>query len=309
MTPGNPGGPDGPDGKDDDPMRVTDTMLWDLSRRNLVRAQARLFTATERVSSGLRLEKPSDAPPDVVGLRSVDASLARLRSGERGAAGAQAQLHAAEGALAEAGSVLSRAREIAITGADGTQNAQSRASLATEVAGLRDLMRSLANSKFGNVHLFGGFKTAAPPFLADGTFVGDTGTREVEVLPGLRVAANVSGALAFTAAGGVDVMAVLATLESDLRANDAAAVAARLDDLDVASRQVLSQRVAAGSQLTRVQSSDAMRADSIVRLEAARSGLRDADVPTVITEMAQAQNSLRLALQAASQVLDLTRAA
>jgi flagellar hook-associated protein 3 FlgL len=297
------------DDERDDPMRVTDTMLWDMSRRHLVRAQARMFTATERVSSGLRLEKPSDAPADVGGLRAAEASLFRLRAGQSSATRAEMQLTAAEGALAEAGSVLGRAREIAVAGADGSQNARTRAALAIEVAGLRETMRSLANTRVGSIHVFGGFKTAAPPFLADGTFVGDGGVRQVEVLPGLRVAANVSGVQAFTAAGGVDVFAVLAQLEADLLANDGAAVAANLTSIDTASQQVLAQRTAAGTHLTRVQSSDAIRADSIVRLEAARSGLRDADVPAVITEMAQAQNSLRLALETASQVLEMTKAA
>ena len=290
-------------------MRVTDTMLWDLSRKHLVRAQARLFTATGRVASGLRLEKPSDAPADMAQLRSVDASLARLRSGEVGASRAELQLRGSEAVLGDIGSLLARAREITITGADGSQSAAGRDAMAVEVAGLRDQVRSLANTRVAGVYVFGGFKTAAPPFLTNGTYVGDDGMREVEVLPGLRLSANVSGRQAFTAAGGTELLAVLAQLETDLRANDATAVATRMDDLETSSRQVLSQRVLAGAQLVRIESADAVRADSIARLEAARSGLRDADVPGAITEMAQAQNSLRLALETASQILEITKAA
>jgi len=290
-------------------MRVTDTMLWDLSRKHLVRAQARMFAATERVASGRKLDKPSDAPADTAHLRSIDASLARLRSGEVGASRAELQLRGSETVLGDIGTLVGRARELAITGADGGQSAASRGAMAIEVAALRDQIRALSNAKVGGVYVFGGFKTAAPPFLADGTYLGDDGRREVEALPGLRVTANVSGRQAFTAAGGVDLFGVLTQLETDLSANDQAAVAARLDDLTTASRQVLAQRVLAGGQLLRIESAGAVRADSIVRLEETRSGLRDVDVPGAITEMAQAQNALRLALQTASQILEMTRAA
>jgi flagellar hook-associated protein 3 FlgL len=292
--------------EDEENMRVTDTMLWEMSRKHLVRAQARLFVATRRASSGLRLERPSDGPADVAQLRSVDASLARLRAGEASSSRAELGLRVSEGALAEVGSLLARAREITVVGADGAQSQDSRRALADEVASLRGEVRALANTQAAGVYVFGGFKTGAPPFLSDGTFVGDDGSREVEVLPGLRVAANVSGAKAFTAAGGVDVFAVLDQLEADLRADDANAVAARMADIDGASRQVLAQRVDAGNRLARIQSSDAVRGDSIARFEEARSGLRDADVPAVIAEMAQAQNSLQLALQTAKQILDMT---
>jgi len=287
-------------------MRVTDTMLWDLSRRHVVRAQARLFAATEQVSSGRRVERPSDAPADMSQLRSIEASLARLHAGEVSSTHATLQLRGAESALAETGSVLVRAREIAIAGADGGQLSTGRAALAQEVASLREQVRALANTRVADSYVFGGFKTATPPFLTDGSFIGDDGARDVEVLPGLRVTANVSGARAFTAAGGVDVMAVLEQLETDLLNDDVVGIGARMDDLDVAIRQVLAERTEAGTRLARIESADAVRADSVIRLEEARSGLRDIDVPAAITEMVQAQTALRLALETASQILQIT---
>lgn len=285
--------------------RVSEAMWFDLARRGTARARSRLMAAQEHVATGLRISRPSDAPADVGRLRALDASLARLRAGETAAARAGALLQATESGLGEAANLIDRARDVALAAANAPLSAADRVAAAEEIAGIRAQLLQIANGEVGGVHLFSGFRTAAAPFLPDGTYVGDDGAREIEALPGMRVTINVTGAQAFGAAGGTDIFALLAGLETDLRANDVAAVAARLPDLDAAGGQIRRARVAAGVQIDQLETAATARADALFLAYQARSGVRDADVARAMTDMMQAEQALRAALAVAARIPSL----
>src|SRR5262249_50104746 len=158
---------------------------------------------------------------------------------------------------ASATDVFARAHEIALQAGSGTLTASDRGTFAVEVSQLKEQLVALANQKGSNGYLFGGTKTDAPPFGSSGAFSGGDDDRGAAMGPTLSVTVSVSGAKAFTAAGGQDVFAQLDALEAALSANDPTAIGATVTSLDTSRRQILAARVDAGMKLSRLDVADA----------------------------------------------------
>jgi flagellar hook-associated protein 3 FlgL len=283
-------------------MRVTDNSLLDTARRGIQRAQRRAAAAQEVVSSGLRVSRPADDPTAAAMARRERGRVARAEASLRTADAGFSMAREAESALGSVGDLLARARELAVELGNDTYNAQDRAAAAFEVDELRRAALALANTEIGGVHVFGGFRTAAPPFTAAGAYVGDAGTRELEVAPGVRVQVGFPGTDAFAPAAGVDLFATLDALAGALRANDPAAVRASLDPLARGAEQVLEARARAGAQMSAFETarSAATRVRDSALAERAR--LVEADPFESVTELVKAQRAVEAAVAVAGQL-------
>jgi flagellar hook-associated protein 3 FlgL len=164
---------------------------------------------TETAVSGFRVRKPKDDPSSFASISVKEASLTRLADRKRSLVARTDDLSLAEGALAQAGGIMQRARDLAVQMADGSMGSSERALAAKEVAQLRQALVGLANARGTSGYLFAGSNVETAPFDAAGVFGGNDASVAVEVADGLFVRGNASGAMAFTAAGGRDVFAEL----------------------------------------------------------------------------------------------------
>lgn len=284
-------------------MRVTENMMFSKLMGSVARAQSRYLTAQERAQTGQRVQRLSDDP--VVGARGVvlSARLRGLENMERAAERVRYELSTAEAALAEADTSLARARALAVQGSNASLTATDRQALAAEIDSIRDGLLAIANTDAAGVYVFGGYKTTASPFQADGTYVGDTGVRSVEVAPGVRIDANVSGATVFGASGGTDVFGVLASLRDDLAANNASGAQSRIDELETAIGQITTARSTHGTALARLDEAEGLRENTMQVLQSARAQAVEVDPAEAFGEFVQAQNALQAVLTQASSIL------
>lgn len=178
-------------------MRVSTSQVYRQTTDSLMRNLAEIMRLNTRVSSGKRINKPSDDPTGAG--RALDYKVA-IDVGERygkNVADASNAIGFAENTLGSASSALVRAKELALQAANGTQDAASRAGIAKEAAQLRDHLLSLANSRFGNGYVFSGFKTDVPAFDSSFAYQGDSGAINVMVDRGTMISRNVAGSEAF----------------------------------------------------------------------------------------------------------------
>src|SRR5579859_7129257 len=205
-------------------MRVSDNMKLDNAMRAVTSAQSRQLTAAREASTGARIGAPSDDPVGAARLARIQAGIESTAAYRSSISTVQGDVELSESMLASAGDLFDRAQEIALLGANASQSATERSALANEVAGLRDQLVSIANSKGSLGYLFGG-TSATVPFDATGTFSGNSNPHTVEIAQGSTMDAHIDGAKAFTVAGGRDVFADLTALENALTADDPTAVA------------------------------------------------------------------------------------
>ena len=178
-------------------MRVSSSQVYRQVTDSLMRNLSEIIRLNTQVSSGKRINKPSD---DAAGTARALAYKVAIDAGEqygKNAADASNAIGFADNTLGSVSSALVRAKELAIQAANGTQNAASRAGISREVAQLRDQLLALSNSRFGNGYVFSGFKTDVAAFDASFVYQGDAGTINVMVDRSVMIPRNVTGTEAF----------------------------------------------------------------------------------------------------------------
>jgi|CZCB01.1.fsa_nt_gi flagellar hook-associated protein 3 FlgL len=179
-------------------MRVTQTSVIDNLINNINNNYKRLSRVQEQLSTGKSILLPSDDPAAVGTVlrtkRSINEAEQFISNAEKGAS----WLDLADSALAEATSVLHRAKELLVRGANGTNADAERNIIATEVDELLEHLVSIANSNIGGRHIFAGQKTLEKPFTYDKstrtiTYNGDSKQIMVEIAPGISETISVPG--------------------------------------------------------------------------------------------------------------------
>ncbi len=166
-------------------MRTTPLSAARSTLLSIRTASARIAKATQEVSSGVRVARPSDGPSDAAGIvrtRSELASIARFRENIESV---RTELRAVDGSMFQATSALDRVTQLAAKGASDTADAQDRQLIAAEVEGMFRHLASIANTIHGGRYVFAGSIDNRPPFLFDATapegiiYQGDAANRQL----------------------------------------------------------------------------------------------------------------------------------
>jgi flagellar hook-associated protein 3 FlgL len=290
-------------------VRITDALTFDMATRSTAAAREASVEAQNQVSSGTRVQHPSDDPATAGLIAAHDLTGKRFAAVAQAAGLASDELAAADGALDSVSTALSRARELAIQfSSAGYPQAQS-AMGAQEVKALKDSILSALNTRFGNRYLFGGTQDATAPFdPATGAYQGDAGTRQVEIAPGVYQQSNVRADLAFAppAGGGVNVLDNLTALQTALQANDGPGIRATLDALDASINQTSTARAQAGTSMHAFDVAVAAGKSTASDEEATTSKLGEVDIIAASIRLAQTQNARQASMAATAQGFKLS---
>ncbi len=133
------------------------------SQRQLAGSTGLLATATQRLSSGLRINSAKDDAAGLAISERMTAQVKGLDQARRNANDGISLAQTAEGALAEVGNNLQRMRELAVQAANSTNKTGDRATIQSEMNQLRDEIQRMTDQT-----TFNGNK------LLDGTYAGKT---------------------------------------------------------------------------------------------------------------------------------------
>ncbi len=285
-------------------MRVTDAMRFDSVSGQLSRLSEKYMQTAQQASTGKKLNAPSDDPVAAAEDARLRANLSTANSYRNSITLIRGDTQAAESALDAAGQVLQRALEIAMTGANGSTGPEEQKTLATEATQLVTQLIEIGNTKGAQGYLFGGTQLDSITFDTDGNFLGNDADHLVQVGPGDPTVVNVSGARAFTTAGGRDVIGDLKALATALDTGDVSTVRASLDNLQASHEQVLHERSHTGLVLSKLDLSDALMEQSQTDLQTRASNITSADAGQVYSKLTQLQSSLQQAVTVGKQLLD-----
>jgi flagellar hook-associated protein 3 FlgL len=258
----------------------------------------------QQASSGQRINAPSDDPVSAAENARIRASLSSTNSFRSNITAVRSDAAMAESSLDSAGQVLQRAMELAMTGANGSTGPDEQKALATEADQLVVQMVEIGNAKGAQGYLFGGTQLDTAAFNTDGTFAGNDADHLVQIGPGQPVAVNVSGARAFTSAGGRDVIQDLKSLANALTNGDIDTVKASLESLQSSHEQVVRERSRAGLVLNRLDLSDTLLEQGQTDLQTRASTITAADTNAVYSKLTQLQSSIQQAVTVGKQLLD-----
>jgi flagellar hook-associated protein 3 FlgL len=288
-------------------MRITNGMMVAEMIYDQSQTSQAMATVSQQSASGNLINLPSDNPSGYGTLVSMDASITVMQGWGAVATAAAGNLNAASGALSSASDVLAKAQQIALVASSGTYDVSSRADAAAEMDGLVQQMIGLGNTQGPNGdYLFGGTATGSPPFDTSGAFQGNNGVTQVAVTDGLLVNSNVSGADAFTSAGGgnnvIEDMQALATALSN---NDVAGIQNGISSMQADQAQVNGVMVQAGAASSTLEASSQLVATITTSTETARAAVDSAATPQVYSELQATETAYQASLTVTQQILSM----
>lgn len=149
-------------------MRISTQMMYQQNMRGVTNSQAEWLKYGEQMATGKRVVNPSDDP--VAASQAVVLSQAQAQNSQftQARTFATQKVSLEESVLSQVTSAIQSAQEKIVYAGNGTLSDDDRASLATDLQGIRDQIMNLANSTDGNGrYIFAGYKTDAAPFSQD----------------------------------------------------------------------------------------------------------------------------------------------
>lgn len=151
----------------------------------MLRQQAAIQKTQLEVSTGVRVQSPSDDPVAAGRILQLESELSRFAQYERNTNSVQTRLEFEEQSLADAGTVLQRVRELTLQANSGTLDRAARVSIATELEQRIGELEAIANRRDGSgEYLFAGYQVNTQPFVRSAgamTYAGDQGVREMQI--------------------------------------------------------------------------------------------------------------------------------
>jgi flagellar hook-associated protein 3 FlgL len=282
-------------------MRITSSMIFNQVTRSLQRNLKALADPSERLSTGKRINKPSDDPTGMSRAMDYKARIEENEQYMRNTDDAYSFLQYADTVMSSVANSLTRAKELSIQGATETQSAESRASIAEEVAGLRDEMLAAANSKLRDRYIFSGFKIDTAPFDASYIYQGDSGEMNVMIDRTATAAVNITGSKAFSY-GGTTFMETLDDLYTGLQSNNTSAIQTTIEGIDNALDQIANVRAELGARVSYLDKQKINLEDRNFAFRSFLSNTEDADITADVSEMARAELALQSLQQAGSKI-------
>jgi flagellar hook-associated protein 3 FlgL len=283
-------------------MRITSFAIFNQMTRALQEGMKKMSLYSERLSSGKKINKPSDDVYGMMNAMGYKVTLNEIDQYKKNIDNADSQLGLTETVMSSVGEILSRARELAVQGSTGTQTPASRVSIAQEIASLRDEAVRLSQTQLRDRYIFSGYKTGTVPFDAGFNYQGDTNELNVLIDRGSTIALNVTGDEAFSS-GGETYFETLDNLYNALTTNDQTSIQASVTLLDNASDQVANVRADVGARMNYIEKLKFTHDDRNAELKTMLSNTEDDDIAGTISELTKIQVSLESLRASGSKIL------
>lgn len=178
--------------------RVTHHTLVDAATRNLQTSLARSQKLTEQITSGKRIQRPSDDATGTITAIQQRTEKRALQQHMRNADDGIGWLSTADSALQAAVATLRTAYTKTVQGANSETNGTlANDALASEIEELRDTILAIGNTQYAGRPVFGGTNGDAVPFAANGVYNGGAGAVNRQVSTSATIKVNTNGDIAF----------------------------------------------------------------------------------------------------------------
>lgn len=288
-------------------IRITNSILQQNLTQSLQQTLQRMSDAQQQVSTGQRYRSFADDPAAQSSIMQSSGALRAITQYRRNVNDATARSTLEDTVLSQLGTVMDRAKQIAVQEGTSTATAATRAGAKAEVDGLIATVVGLGNTQYAGMYLFGGDNattapvTAAPPFYTGTAAPGGTHTTEIAAGQLFKSNHNARELLLDS-----NVLGSLRALSDALGANDAPGIGAAVGGLDGANQSVQSLVGDLGARMNQLQVAgsnlDALQSN----LTSYTSNLANVDTATAATELVSRQNAYQAAMLAASRVMGLT---
>lgn len=181
-------------------MRITTNQLFDRNIRAIMDNQKDLSETSNALSTGKRINKPSDDPVGAAKVIRLTEELDKLGQYQRNNDLLTNSLEQQEAVMENIDNTALRARTLLLRAGTGALNDGDRKAIGIELGQIRDEMLGMMNTQdaSGN-YIFAGNQSQTQPFVFNGgsdnavSYKGDSGSNSVKLADGVNVQQSVSG--------------------------------------------------------------------------------------------------------------------
>ena len=295
--------------------RVTQHMLVGRELSSIGTASTRMAAAQEQMTTGRRINRPSDDPADTTVALKSRTGIAQNEQYQRNAQDGIAWLTTVDTTIGSATNLLSRAYTLAVAGANtGATSSTSEGAIADEVDQIMQSVLGLANTNYLGRPIFGGTTAGVNAYeqvtAADGStsvqYVGDSGSVSRRVGDSAVVRVDQEGRSVFGATptdtpagdGKSSVFDHLQSLSKALRSSDSDAIAQAIKDISGDITRFSSARADEGARMKRLETATSVSQDTTLALQKVKSYAEDVDVAEATITMQSMTAAYQAALMA-----------
>jgi len=295
-------------------MRVTQSMLTNNMLRNVSKSYEQMGKYQEQLSTGKKIQKPSDDP--VVAMRGMNyrSELTEIKQYQRNLNEVHNWMDNSDASMDKATKALQRIRELAVQGSNGTYEEGQRENIAKEVKQLKQHLTDVANTKVNDKYIFNGTNTTEKPVeFVDGAgevvknpdgsekVSASTNGNEVkiEVSKGVEIATNVNPTQVFKEGMFDDIDKFINRLEG----TGSGELDDSIADIDKHINNVVNERADLGARMNRVELIEDRLSSQEVITSGTLSENEDAELEKVITELKTQESVHRAALGVGARII------
>jgi len=308
-------------------MRVTQNQFANTLVSRLNALTARQYGLQSQVSSGLRVQAPSDDPVAMENVLNYQTSQAAQTQYGSNIATLQDRANAIYNVLQSLQTISNRVGEISTLAGDPTKSQSDLNIYATEVSQLIQHAAQLVNTQDAATgqYLFGGTHSGQAPFTltkdANGnvtgvTYQGNTAVTQTEIAAGATLSVDAPGentsgtgprGLVSDSRSGADLFNHLISLQNNLLAGNTAAITSSdVPALQKDENNLLYQISNNGAVQTRLNSAATLASDTSASLDQLMSKASNADLVQTMVQLNEAQNAYQAALASGSKIMQLS---
>ena len=276
-------------------MRITYSQVLSHALRGIRGNIAALRRAGTEVVSGRKVQTVSDNPLETTAVLRIETRVNLYERYRQSISLARTRMSSEDAVYTTVGTLVDQVRKVVTEGvADGGGDPQAQAEA---IRMIRGQVLSLANTQVGGEYIFGGTRADVAPFREDGTYVGGTAPRQIDIGDGERLVLNQTGDVTLSAA-----LDTLAELEQQIESGsgDTPTILARLEEIRTAVRR--GQEELAGRMVQASETESRLTQDRAALIDR-RQRILAADPTESVLKMTEARNSLERAYASVSRVL------
>lgn len=295
-------------------MRITQGMLSTNMLRNLSTSYERMGKYQDQLSTGKKINRPSEDP--VIAMKGISyrRDLSQTEQYKANFSEAYNWIENSDAALDKATQAMQRIRELVVQASNDTYDTSQRGNVATEIDQLKGHLITIANTQVGDKYIFNGTNTLEAPINEDGTPSGaGSGSSEVkiELSKGISIPVSISTDAVFTH-DSTDpekgLFSMIDKLSADLKdgTKTGADINKFLTSLDTHINNILNTRAELGARQNRIEMMEDRVDEQEVIAQRIVSDNEDADIERVITDLKTQESVHRAALGVGSRIIQPT---
>jgi len=292
-------------------LRVTQGIVMSRLLTNIQDQSKRLLELQTQLSTGLRVGTVSDNPVDARRAMNTRSAIAKNQQYLDNMSTVGSQLEESVSSIQTMLTSVLRARELTISGANGTEGQAALDSIAEEINQILEGAVNTANHQSGNLYVFAGSRTRTAPYevtrngngdITAVTYQGNSESISASVADGVTIDVNEPGSEVFQ--GSQDMFQTLIDIRDALLAGDQSTLQNQSLDELLTIRDQLNQGMARlGAVQNRLTNLSSETEDFQTQLAKLLSDSRDADYADVVIKLNSQSNAFQAALSAAARVV------